>query len=220
MMYYQVLPSNLILNTNFMAKKISLVVFVLLAVVAAGCASNNLKEEKKVTTEPIKIGFVGPLSGDVANLGQNIRAAVEVARDEINNQGGINGRKIQVIFEDGKCDSKAATAAGNKLINLDKVKMIVGGVCSGETLAIAPMAEKNNVILISPASTNPKVTQAGDYVFRLIPSDSFQGKFAAEYMYNTLGKRSIAVLYTKNDWGVGVSNVFKKKIFETISVWS
>lgn len=182
-------------------------------IILPGCAKQYSSPKSK-KAEPIKIGFVGPLSGDAASIGLNIRAAVELAEKEANDKGGINGRKIEVIFEDGKCDSKAANAAGNRLINANKVKYIVGGICSGETLAITPMAEKNKVVLLSPASTNPDITKAGDYVFRLIPSDLFQGKFAAEYVYNTMGKKKVAILYTKNNWGSGVSKVFAAKFKE------
>lgn len=161
------------------------------------------------TKESIKIGFVGPLTGDVSVIGQQNKAAIEMAVDEINSKGGINGRKIEMIFEDGKCNAKDAASAGNKLINVDKVNYIIGGECSGETLAIAPTAEANHVLMISPISSSPDVTKAGDYVFRNYYSDNDAGKALAQRMYNDLGYRKVAVLWSINDYAEGYSRVFR-----------
>ncbi|GIW66978.1 MAG: ethanolamine utilization protein EutJ [Candidatus Parcubacteria bacterium] len=163
--------------------------------------------------EPIKIGFIGPLTGDVASIGENIKTALEIAKDEIN-QTGINGRKIEIIYEDGKCDPKAAVDAANKLINIDKVKIIIGGICSSETLAVAPLAEQNKVILFSSASTNPKISEAGDYIFRNVPSDNYQGNFAAEFIKNNMKVNKVAILKCLSDWCLGVAEAFKNKFKE------
>lgn len=169
---------------------------------------------QQVNTKPIKIGVLLPLTGDVATIGENMKIALEIARDEINQAGGINGRPLELIFEDGQCDAKVAVNAGNKLINIDKVSIIIGGACSSETLAVAPLAEKARVILFSPASTNPKIADAGDYVFRNVPSDSFQGVFAAEYIKNNLKVNKVAILKCLSDWCIGVTDVFKKRFQE------
>lgn len=187
---------------------LSCVVFVF---VGLGCNQAN----KIINNEPIKIGFVGPLIGDVSSLGVVVRAAAEVAVKEVNEAGGIQGRKLEMVYENGGCGPKESTLAVNKLINIDKVVAIVGGVCSGETLAIAPIAELNKVILLSPASTGIKVSSAGDYVFRLIPSDSFQGKFVAEYITGNLQKKKIAILYNSDsEWSIGIKDVFKQRLQE------
>lgn len=162
----------------------------------------------------IKIGFIGPLSGDTANLGENMRVAVELARDEINADGGVDGRKVNVVFEDGKCEGKDAANAGTKLLTVDKVVAIVGGVCSSETLAVATLAEKEHVPLVSAASTNPKITTAGEYTYRFVPSDSFQGTFTAEHFVNTLKKKKVAIMFCKSDYCVGIKDAFKKKFKE------
>ena len=156
----------------------------------------------------IKLGFISPLTGDVSNLGISTQNAVKLAVDEINAAGGVNGKQIEVVYEDGRCNGKDANAAASKLINIDKVKYIVGGLCSGETLAAAPLAEAGEVVMVSPCSSNPDVTNAGDYIFRVYPSDSFQGKFAAEYAYNQLGARKVAVMACLGDWCQGLKDVF------------
>ncbi len=175
------------------------------ALTVSGCT-------RKGGGETIKIGFIGPLTGDLAYAGANMKEAVEIARDEINGKGGINGKKLEVIFEDGKCDPKEAANAGNKLINIDGVTAIIGGVCSSETLAVAPLAEKSKVILFSAASTNPAITQAGDdYVFRDVPSDTFQAIYAARYIKINLNKQRVALLKCLSDWCMGVSDAFKSE---------
>ncbi len=159
---------------------------------------------------PIKIGVLAPLTGDVAAVGQNLRAGVELAVEEINANGGINGRNLEVIFEDGICNAKDATNAANKLVNIDKVPVIIGGLCSSETLAAAPIAENAETVLLSPCSSSPDITDAGDYIFRDYPSDTFQGKKGAEIAYDELGSRNAAILYCLSDWCVGLDRVFKE----------
>ncbi|MBI2888972.1 MAG: ABC transporter substrate-binding protein [Candidatus Liptonbacteria bacterium] len=163
----------------------------------------------QAVAQPITIGFIGPLTGDTANLGQNAKAAVEIALEEVNAAGGVNGRPLRVIYEDGRCNGKDGSDAANKLINADNVPVILGGACSGETMAFASAAEQAKRVVLSYCSSAPSVTQAGDYIFRDYPSDLLQGTFGANYAYATLGKRKVGVLYVKSDWGVGVSGVFK-----------
>ena len=163
---------------------------------------------------PIKIGFIGPLTGDASSLGENARAAVTLAAQEINTEGGINGRSLEVIYEDGQCTGAVANNAAQKLINIDKVTAIIGGLCSAETSAFVPLAVSSRVPTISNCSSAPALTDAGDYFFRVYPSDSFQGVFAAEYIKNTLGKNKAAVLYTTDDWGTGLQETFKKSFEE------
>jgi branched-chain amino acid transport system substrate-binding protein len=188
-----------------------------LLLLGAGCSqqtaqvtpqTNEVAVTQQQDTTPIKIGWLGPLTGDVSSVGTADKQAGEIAVKEINDAGGINGRPLEVVYEDGFCDSKTASNAGNKLINIDKVVAIIGGFCSGETLAVAPTAEQNKVVMISPASTAPSISTAGDYIFRDVPSDSYQGKHAANFVYNTLGKRKAAVLYASVDYTQGLADVF------------
>ena len=145
-----------------------------LLLVGAGCASTNAPTGDTsintnptptpapvVDTSPIKIGWIGPLTGDLASLGQDAEKATEVALDEVNAAGGINGRPLQLVPQDSKCNPKDASDAGNKLINVDKVSVILGGLCSGETTAVAPVAEQNHVVMISPCSSAPNITFLG-----------------------------------------------------------
>ena len=159
----------------------------------------------------IKIGLIGPLTGDVATVGQGTKSAAELAISEINSAGGINGRMLKLIAEDGKCDGKESVSAITKLINIDKVTAIIGGGCSSESVAAAPIAEKAGVVMLSPLSSSPALTTAGDYIFRDYPSDSFQGVKAADFAVNTLKTKNIAVLSCMSDWCQGIQQVFKDK---------
>jgi len=167
-----------------------------------------------VLTEPIKIGFIGPLTGDAANIGQNVRTAVEISVKEVNETGGIDGRPLEVIYEDGQCTGNVASNAANKLISINKVPLILGGACSGETSSFMGAAEQSKTVVLSYCSSAPAISQAGDYIFRNYSSDLYQGSFAAEYIYNKLGKKKIAILYGKSSWGNGVKDVFVQRFNE------
>lgn len=197
-------------------KKLGILLLGLLLLVAPGCGqvSNSAQSSADNTAQPIKIGWLGPLTGDSASIGQDALKASQLAVEEINSAGGVNGRPLELVAEDGQCDGKTAANAGAKLITSDQVPVIIGGECSGETLAVAPMAEQNKTVLFSPCSSAPAVTDAGDYTFRSYPSDNFQGRFAAEYVYNTLGKHTVAVLAVQSDWGQGIKGVFEQRFEE------
>jgi len=180
------------------------IIFVLV-VVAFALVNNNPK-----STESIKIGYIGAFTGDMAAMGLGEQKAAMLAVDEINKAGGINGRPIEMIYEDSKCNAGVAASAANKLINVDGVKYILGGLCSSETLAIAPIAESSKVVVISPVSSNPAISNAGDYTFRVYPSDAFQGKVAAEFAFNNLSARKVAVLSCISDYCSGLAEVFKR----------
>ncbi|MDO8626485.1 MAG: ABC transporter substrate-binding protein [Candidatus Magasanikbacteria bacterium] len=194
-----------------------------LALFGAGC-SFTPPGEKSVTegsyvpktadTSPIKIGWVGPLTGDAASVGKDALTAAQLAVEEVNAAGGINGRMLELVAEDGKCNPKDAATAGNKLINVDKVPAIVGTACSGEMMAIAPTAEQNKTIMVGYCASAPTVSAAGDYIFRTYPSDVLQSKFVAEYVYNTLGKKKVATLAVLGDWGTGLKNGFEQRFKE------
>jgi branched-chain amino acid transport system substrate-binding protein len=179
---------------------VGIVVVILIVVMVSRGGSNN--------TGPIKIGFIGPLTGSASSIGQNAQSAVEVAVDQVNSAGGINGRPLQVIYEDGQCSGAPSSSAASKLINVDKVSAILGGACSGETMAFTQIAEQANMPVLSYCSSNPAITNAGDYIFRDYPSDNYQGTYAANYLYNTLGKKKVAIFYSKTDWANGIKQVF------------
>jgi len=162
----------------------------------------------------IALGVIMPLTGDAASYGESENRAIQIAVDEINAAGGIDGRRIKLVLEDGKCDPQAAGTAAQKLVNVDKVKIVIGGACSGETLAAAEITEPAKVILISPSASSPKVTNAGDFVFRTYPSDALAGRIAAKYAYNELSRRRAALITELTDYSQGLREVYKKTFAE------
>jgi branched-chain amino acid transport system substrate-binding protein len=188
-------------------------IFIVLAILVAGMLVYFSYLKKSEVAKEIILGATLPLTGDVSNLGVDAKNAIELAVKEINQAGGIKGRQVKVIFEDDKCDPKLSVDTANKLINLDKVKIIFGPFCSGASLSAVPVAQQNKVLMISGSATNPKLSNFPLY-FRTIPSDAEQGKFGAEYVFTKLNKRKVAIAYVQNDYGVGLKDAFKKRFEE------
>jgi len=160
--------------------------------------------------EVIKIGFAAPLTGEASTYGVPIKRGAEIALEKIN-QEGINGKKLELIFEDTKCDGKEAITIANKLINVDKISAIIGTVCSGVTLPMAPVVEENQILLLSAGSSAPAIKDAGSYIFTIYPLDNYEVGMATEFVYDNLNKRKIAVLYIGNEFGEGAKNVIEER---------
>lgn len=162
-------------------------------------------------TGPIVVGYYGDLSGRTSSFGQSTKNGAEMAADEINKAGGIDGRTIQIIVEDDQGEPNKAATVVTKLINQDKVMAILGEVASSNSLAAAPKAQEAKVPMISPSSTNPAVTQVGDYIFRVCFIDPFQGEVMAKFAANNLKAKRAAILYDFNsDYSRGLFEFFKR----------
>jgi branched-chain amino acid transport system substrate-binding protein len=160
-------------------------------------------------TQPgIKIGVILPLTGNAANLGNSAKMGIELALDEINGQGGINNQKVTVYYVDDQDDPAQAAKAMTKLIKEQKVPAVIGSISSFVTLAIAPIAEKNKVVLLSPASEDPKITGLGDYIFRNCYSEDFEAKQMARFINQETKAKNIAVMYVNNDYGAELAKAF------------
>jgi branched-chain amino acid transport system substrate-binding protein len=162
-------------------------------------------------TGPILVGYYGDLSGRTSSFGQSTKNGVEMAADEINKAGGLNGRQIQIITEDDQGEPNKAATVVTKLINQDKVVAILGEVASSNSLAAAPKAQEAKIPMISPSSTNPAVTQVGDYIFRVCFIDPFQGEVMAKFAATNLKAKRAAILYDFNsDYSRGLYEFFKR----------
>ena len=160
---------------------------------------------------PIVVGYYGDLSGRTSSFGQSTKNGVEMAADEINKAGGINGRQVQIVVEDDQGEPNKAATVVTKLINQDKVQALLGEVASSNSLAAAPKAQEAKVPMISPSSTNPAVTQVGDYIFRVCFIDPFQGEVMAKFSANNLKAKRAAILYDFNsDYSRGLYQFFKR----------
>jgi branched-chain amino acid transport system substrate-binding protein len=159
----------------------------------------------------IVVGYYGDLTGRTASFGQSTRNGVEMAVDEINKAGGIMGRKVRVIVEDDQGEPNKAATVVSKLVNQDKVHAVLGEVASSNSLAAAPKAQEAKVPMISPSSTNPNVTQVGDYIFRVCFIDPFQGDVMAKFAAKNLKATKAAILYDFNsDYSRGLREFFTR----------
>lgn len=176
-----------------------------LVLLGQGCSApaEDVAEEA-VDLEDVKVGVMVPLSGDTASYGEAVSQGVRLAVKDL----GIED-SVQLVFQDSKCEAKEAANAVNQLVNANKVVAIVGELCSGATLAAAPVVEQAQTPLVSPASTAPTVSDAGEYVFRTIPSDAAQGAFGAQLVYDK-GFKKLAVLAIQDDYGTGFDSVLKE----------
>ncbi len=183
---------------------IVLLVGVLVSMTLSGCA-----KKQPVT---IKIGGVGPVTGEAATYGKSTQNGFEMLVAEVNAKGGVLGKQIETTFGDDKGDPTEAANVYQKLISQDKVVAIVGTVMSKCTLAGAPICQSSGIPMISPTSTNEKVTAVGDYIFRACFIDPFQGTVGANFAYNNLNARKAGVLFDNgNDYNKGLAEYFQKQ---------
>jgi branched-chain amino acid transport system substrate-binding protein len=167
------------------------------------------KPAEPVPTDAILMGEVGSLTGAQATFGISTRNGVELAINEINAQGGINGKKVAVRVYDDQGKPEEAANAVTRLIAQDGVKVILGEVASTNSLAMAPKAQQAQVPMITPSSTNPKVTEVGDYIFRVCFIDPFQGLVMAKFARENLKANTAAILKDqKSDYSIGLTEVF------------
>lgn len=146
----------------------------------------------------IKIGYFGDLSGPTFNFGQSAKNGALMAAEEINQAGGINGRRIDIVIEDDEGSPERAATVVNKLTRQDKVIALIAGGISGSSLGAGPTAQSARIPMISPSSTNPAVTQIGDYIFRACFIDPFQGEVIAKFSYNSLQAKTAAIMLDFN----------------------
>ncbi len=155
----------------------------------------------------IKIGAILPLSGPLATIGKDIKFAIDVAVKHVNAEGGIRNKPIEVFYEDSLGLPEKGKEAFLKLMKEKDVKVIIGAVSSEVTLALAPLAEKYELPIVSPTSSSPRITSQGnDYVFRVYPSDTIEARRLADTMFTQLYIRNFIPIAIKNEYGYGISN--------------
>ncbi len=161
--------------------------------------------------EPIKVGHFGSLTGSEATFGQSTSNGIRLAIEEVNKAGGVLGRPVSLIEYDTKGDAKEATLAVTRLVKSDKVIAVLGEVASKLSLAAAPVCQEAGVPMITPSSTNPRVTQIGDYIFRVCFIDPFQGLAGAKFARESLKAKTAAVLIDQAQaYAVGLGEEFEK----------
>lgn len=193
---------------NTTAKIIIGVVIAVVVIWGIIALSKQNAQSPQAEQSPLKIGVIGPFTGDAAVYGEPLRNVIQLATDEINASGGIDNRKIELIFEDGKCNGKDAANAMQKLVSVDKVQVVIGGFCSSESLAAVPIAQQNKVMLLSPGSSSPDLTGISPYFARTYPSDASQGAVMAQVAWEKNGWKKVAILQEQQDYALGITNAF------------
>src|SRR2546426_6151626 len=155
-----------------MRRKLWLLLFCSIGVLALASCTGAKSDSNSAE---IVVGEFGSLTGTTATFGISTKNGIDMAVDEVNKAGGVLGKQVKVIVEDDQGKPEEAQTVVTKLITKDQVIAVLGEVASSRTMAAAPVAQQNGIPLITPSSTNPKVTQIGDYIFRVCFMDPFQG---------------------------------------------
>lgn len=172
-----------------------------------GCNSN------KPAANEIVIGHYGSMTGSEATFGESTDNGIKLAVEELNAAGGIDGKKVRLITYDDKGDAREAGTAVTRLVTKDKVVAVIGEVASGLSLAGAPVCQENGVPMVTPSSTNPKVTKVGDMIFRVCFIDPFQGSVCAKFAWESdrLKAKKAAILTDQaSPYSVGLQEEFEK----------
>ena len=178
---------------------------VLLTLVTTGC--NNAGDG----AGSIKVGEYASLTGREAAFGQSSHKGTELAIDEINAAGGVLGKKLKLLTEDDQSKAGEPATVVRKLISRDNVVAVLGEVASSRSLEAGRICQDSKIPMISPSSTNPRVTEIGDYIFRVCFVDEFQGRLIADFARKTLKARQVAVVTdVRQDYSVGLAQYFKE----------
>ncbi len=198
------------MKSNFFLTVVWLVAAV--PVLLTGCSPSSSSPSTSQDSPTIKIGEFASLTGSEATFGQSSHQGTQLAVDAINAAGGVLGKPLELITEDDLSQAGQPAVAVRKLIASDSVVAVLGEVASSRSLEAAPICQEYKVPMISPASTNPRVTQVGDYIFRVCFIDPFQGTVMADFALNTLHLKSVAVLSdVRSDYSLGLARFFKER---------
>ena len=187
-------------------KQVWLVVIVVLLVVVATLVVNKSGREN----DEVTVGAILPLTGDAGSYGVGLKRGMDLALDAINLNDGIKGRDLIIAYEDSQADPAKAVSAFNKLRSVDGVPMVLGAMFSAGTLAIAPIAERSKTVLLSPTASAVELTDAGDYIFRIYPSDTYDGIYLAKYARDKLKAKKIAIVFMQTASISAIVDVFRE----------
>lgn len=194
-----------------MSKKLLFFAIMLLsaALLLAGCGGGS--QSAADNKGPIKIGFFAPVTGPAAADGQSVLNAAKLAIEQKNQAGGINGRKLELVYYDDQFDTKQAVSIAQKLTTKDGVVAVVSGSYSGPTRATAKIYQDAKIPMISAYANHPEITKIGNYIFRQSFVGTVQGKAGAKVAVDLLKAKKIAILAVDNDFGKSLSDSFKEK---------
>ena len=187
-----------------MNKKILAGLIIVIVVILVIIGVSNKKDDGV-----IKIGFIGPLTGGAASYGELYKAGVQFAYDDLLKNGEKEGKKFQIVYEDGACDSKTAVSAAQKLISVEKVDAIIGGLCGSETMAMIEVVNQNKIPVIT-AGSSPEIGGKSKYIFQSWPIDSYAGKIMSN-LVKKYNHTSVDVLSANTTYATAISDAFVKE---------
>jgi branched-chain amino acid transport system substrate-binding protein len=186
-----------------------------LAAFLPGCKQQGKRSDADSASAEIVLGHYASLTGSIAHFGQDTDKAARLALEQVNAAGGVHGRKLKLVTLDTRGDSAEAANAVSRLIDVEKVVAVLGEVASSLSLAGGRVAQRRQIPMVSPSSTNPKVTEVGDYIFRVCFLDPFQGHVMARFARENLKVSKAAILRdVRNDYSIGLADAFKKSFSE------
>jgi branched-chain amino acid transport system substrate-binding protein len=184
-------------------KKISIGFVILFAFMSFYCVDNKGKDN-------IKIGSTLDFTGTNALYGEQVKQGIDLAVEEINKNGGINKKNIQIIYLDSKSEPKIAVTNAQRFLNVDGAKIIIGEISSDATYSMIPVVEQNNAFLFAPASSGRKLTNASKNFARNWPSDVAEAGNAADFAFNVFKSKNPIVVYVNSEYGIGLKNMFEE----------
>ncbi|MEA4973806.1 MAG: ABC transporter substrate-binding protein [Candidatus Metalachnospira sp.] len=194
--------------TTNLHKIISLGLVAACAVSSVTGCSSSASISKKEESDTYKIAVIAPLTGDAAQYGITYQNSLDILVDKVNSNNGINGKKVELTYFDDKKDAKEALNIANKIVSEGDYIAVVGSQTSSCSMAAAPVLQEEGIPMISPQASNPQFTELGDYIFSMQLSSSYEAKLTAKMIAENYGYKNIAVIYSNDDWGVGVNTQF------------
>ena len=178
---------------------------VLAVLILAGLA---LAPQRSQAAGEVKIGLSAPLTGDWAEYGNDFKRSVSMVIDKANREGGINGRKLELVIADSRGDAKESVLIAEKFVADPAVIAQIGDFSSSSTMAAAPVYEQAKMVQISPTASHQDWTKKGEFMFRVVATQGYEGPYNARWAVNDLKKKKIATIYINNDWGVDANKYF------------
>jgi branched-chain amino acid transport system substrate-binding protein len=206
-------------NVKSISRKIALALIIVLALTLAGVGLAACGSDDSTTTDgasaaavPFKIGVAGPMTGQYATYGASHKAGAELAMEELNAAGGVNGGEVSISIGDDLGDPKEAVLVAQKFIDDSDVVVVDGHQFSGATIAAAGKYEPAGLTMITPSATQPDITNMGSFIWRICMTDAVQGKGLADYSVGTLGLQNVAIMYDNSDYGRGLADAYEAGI--------
>ena len=199
------------MNKTFRKLALGLVIVLALGlamVAIAACGGSDEGDGGDTAAVPFKLGVAGPMTGQYATYGTSHRAGAELAMEELNAAGGVNGGEVSIAIGDDLGDAKEAVLVSQKFIDDTAIVAVDGHMFSGATIAAASKYEPAGLTMITPSATQPDITESGDFIWRICMTDAVQGKGLADYSITTLGKSKVAIMYDNSDYGRGLADAY------------